>query len=357
VSSTANMQKPPIAVKPKITQKTNVVIVGTESSSKNGKKEQCMENLPLVSKDANHFTSLPSSPPNFSDCANDCFGILHNKQLECIQRQKNNKNGSYSNGASTDEENDSDFKPNEKIDHKTFVEQLFKTSSQSFDSSSSSSGGFKDFDYVTKTKVAYETYDKGEQPNDHEAPSYQMPIGNSKVQEMKLKLLAQQKQHQQNHTSNEPSIVINRQNVQKSSRELEKVLRIDKNVQLKADKSVKRLSKSFDDGHESVAAISSQIGANISKQIQQKLTEEMKQQCEMIKEKFLIEKVPVQQHYSDYTVEKQARASNRCLFPLLFNFAFSFRFHRLKFFIFYFILRHCLNQFSFFPLFFHPITE
>lgn len=306
-----------------------MVIVGSESSSKNGKKEQCSENLPLVSKDANHFTSLPSSPPNFSDCANDCCGILHNKQLECMQRQKNKKNGSYSNGASTDEENDSDFKPSDKIDHKTFVEQLFKTSSQSFDSSSSSSGGFKDFDYVTKTKVAYETFEKGEQVNDHEAPpSYQMPIGNSKVQEMKSKLFAQQQQQQQNHTSNEPSIVINRQNVQKSSRDLEKVLglRIESknNVQQKADKSVKRLSKSFDDGHESVAAISSQIGANISRQIQQKLTEEMKQQCEMIKEKFLIEKVPVQQHYNDYMVQEHARTNNLC-FLLLFNsFPFSF---------------------------------
>jgi hypothetical protein len=286
--------KPPIAAKPKITQKTNVVIVGSDAKTK---KEQCSENFPLVSQDANHFSSLPSSPPNISDCANDCCGILHNKQLECM---KNNKNGSYSNGASTDEENDSDFR---KLDHKTFVEQLFKTSSQSFDSSSSSSGGFKDYDYVTKTKVAYETFDKEDQVSDEPA-SYQVPIGNSKVQEMKSKLLAQQQQQQQNHSSNEPSIVINRQKVQKSSRELEKVLglRIDKNPQLKVDKSLKRMSKSFEEGSENVAAISSQIGANISMQIQKKLTEEMKQQCEMIKEKFLIEKVPVQQHYSDFMV-------------------------------------------------------
>lgn len=287
--------KPPIAAKPKISQKTNVVIVGSDTSKPN-KKEQCTENFPLVSQNANHFSSLPSSPPNFSDCASDCCGILHNKHLESM---KNNKNGSgsYSNGASTDEENDSDFR---KLDHKTFVEQLFKTSSQSFDSSSTSSGGFKDFDYLTKTKVAYETFDREDQVTDEE-PAYPMPIGGSKVQEMKSKLLAQQNQ---NHSSNETPIVINRQKVQKSSRELEKVLglRIEKNQQTKADKAVKRMSKSFEDASENVAAISSQIGANISMQIQKKLTEEMKQQCEMIKEKFLIEKVPVQQHYSDYMV-------------------------------------------------------
>lgn len=301
--------KPPIAAKPKITQKTNVVIVGkSELQTRNGTKANNInssyaDNQPLLSaKDVNHIT-LPSSPPNYSDFANDCCGILNNKQLDCIQRQKNKKNGIFSNGTATDEENGSSFHHNNDS-HKSVADKSFKTSSQSFDSLSSSSGGFRDVDYVTKTRVAYEIYDREE---NYSASAIQMPIGNSKVQEMKSKLLAQQLHQQQNHSSNEPSKPISRQQIQKSSKELEKVLGL--RIQhapvnsSSQEKLVKRLSKSFDDAQDSnVASISSQIGANISKHIQQKLTEEMKQQCVMIKEKFLIEKIPVQLHYKDFTV-------------------------------------------------------
>lgn len=336
-----NKPKPPIAAKPKNVQKTNYIIVGRNesqsqiTSSRNGKKinnEQYADDQPLLSqraqKDGNHIT-LPSSPPNYSDCTNDCCGILNNKHLDCIQRQKNNKNGTYSNGATEGERNDSSFH-NNNDNHKNVMDKNFKTSSQSFDSLSSSSGGFKDSDYVSKTRVAYESYDKEDncmvnnQPNVPETPSYLMPIGNSKVQEMKSKLFAQQQQ-QQNHMNNEPSIPITRQHIQKSSKELEKVLglRIEKEIRQKPtaqanhEKLVKRLSKSFDDAQENnVASISSQIGANISKHIQQKLTEEMKQQCEIIKEKFLIEKIPVQQHYKDFMVE-----NNRPTCLLLYGFS------------------------------------
>lgn len=323
--------KPPIAAKPKILQKTNYIIVGKNenqsvvAASRNGKKNNELygDSQPLLheqnSSHANHI-SLPSSPPNYSDCTNDCCGILNNKQLDCIQRQKNKKNGAFSNGVA-DDENRSSFHHNND-NHKSAVDKSFKTSSQSFDSLSSSSGGFKDYDYVSKTRVAYECYDKEDnfihnnQTNDPEAPpSKQMPIGHSKVQEMKTKLLAQQLQQQQNHVSNEPSVPITRQQYQKSSKELEKVLgmRIEKKPP-QHDKLVKRLSKSFDDAESNVASISNQIGANISKHIQQKLTEEMKQQCEIIKEKFLIEKIPVQQHYNDYTVEH-----NRTTFSIIFR--------------------------------------
>lgn len=320
--------KPKIAIKPKIAHKTNFILAGKNDSqsqcvsqTNNGKmtnNEQYADNQPLLSqrsqRNANQIT-LPSSPPNFSDCASDCCGILNNKHLDCIQRHKNNENGkSYSNGAKKDE-NGSSFHHNNEDDHKTALDKNFKTSSHSFDSLSSSSGGFKDYDYVAKTRVAYEIYDKVENncnqtTNDPEAPaSYQMPIGHSKVQEMKSKLFAQQ---QQNHSNNEPSIPINRKQVQKSSKELEKVLgmRIQRDVVRQKteafsnqDKLVKRLSKSFDDAQENnVASISNQIGANISKHIQQKLTEEMKQQCDLIKEKFLIEKIPVQQDYKEFLV-------------------------------------------------------
>jgi hypothetical protein len=309
--------KPPISAKPKTSQKTKFIIVGKNENqlqatvaTKNGK--QSVDHQPSLpaSKQENHIT-LPSSPPNYSDCASDCCGILNSKQIECIQRQKNGKNGAHSNGA-MEETNGSGYHQS----HKVSLDKNMKTSS--FDSLSSSSGGFKDSEYVTKTRVAYESYDKEDnciantQANEHES-AFQAPVGHSKVQEMKTKLLAQQqKLLQQNHTNAEPSIAINRQQYQKSSQELEKVLglRIERRDSFRQkpsgdnhDKLVKRLSKSFDDAQENnVAAISSQIGANISKQIQQKLTEEMKQQCEIIKEKFLIEKIPAQQHYISYTV-------------------------------------------------------
>lgn len=319
------LQKPPIATKPKVAQKTSYIIKNENQSqkviaqSRNGKKEnnEYADNQPLLptspkpSNEAN-LVSLPSSPPNYSDCTNDCCGILNHKQLDCIKRL--HKNGKYSNGA-REVENGSSFHHNN--DNHKIADKSFKTSSQSFDSLSSSSGGFKDMEFVAKTRAAYAFYDKEDnclpnnQPIDPEAPSPQTTIGNSKVQEMKSKLFAQQqqKQQQQNHVSNEPSAAITRQQYQKSSRELEKVLglRIEHRQKPAAssgqEKLVKRLSKSFDDAECNVAAITSQIGANISKQIQQKLTEEMKQQCEIIKEKFLIEKIPVQQHYKDYTVQ------------------------------------------------------
>lgn len=361
--------KPPIAAKPKIAQKTNYIIVGADSQPRNGRKtEQCMENQPLLpppprsTRDVNHHLILPSSPPNYADCANDCCGILHNMQLECIQRQKNNKNG---NGSSFQHHRDE----REIENHKSTIDKHFTSSSQSFDSSSSSSGGFRDVDYVTKTRVAYESYDN--HVNDHETPTYQMPIGHSKVQEMKSKLLAQQQQQLRN---NEPTVPINRQQVQKSSQQLEKVLgmRMEKEIRHKApttnnnnhDKLVKRLSKSFDDASDhNVASIANQIGANISKQIHQKLTEEMKQQCEMIKEKFLIEKVAVQQHYGDYVVWCEA-IDDGCWFYGFHPFFIPLRLARISYFQFYYYRLHCwtldsrLSSIdSIFSFFSHPITE
>ena len=254
--------KPKILPKPKFSA-TNVVFKSDKLSPKN-------------QRDTTSSTEL--CHPN---CSKDCCGMLQ-KQLEC---KKNNKNGLFIND-STDGEMESNL-------NKTFIEQLFQTSSQSFDSSSSStsthSGGFKDFPFVTKTKVAYETFDKKDL-TEHEVTNHQITNKDSKVQEIQKKMLA--KQQQQNHTSNELSIVINRQSVQNSSRELEKVLgsRLDRNLQQKVSKSGNKFSKNFD--------IRETDSTNVSLQIQKKLTEEMKKQCEMIKEKFLDEKTPVQQHYN-----------------------------------------------------------
>lgn len=143
-------------------------------------------------------------------------------------------------------------------------------------------------------------------------------IGHSKVQEIQSKLFAAQQLQQahQNNLNNEHSIAVNRQQIQKSSKELEKLLSMRVGHEKKAaviananhDKppTVRRLSKGCDDNNDDangIVNLTSQLALNISKQIQHKLQQEMKQQCEIIKEKFLIEKIPVQQHYKDYVVK------------------------------------------------------
>lgn len=60
------------------------------------------------------------------------------------------------------------------------------------------------------------------------------------------------------------------------------------------DKLAKRLSRSFDDIDDD--------NNFTAKSIHKKLNEEMKLKSDKIKEKFLIEKVPAQQHYKDFMV-------------------------------------------------------
>lgn len=67
---------------------------------------------------------------------------------------------------------------------------------------------------------------------------------------------------------------------------------------------VRRLQSDEVDHSSNLSSLTSQLTLNISKQIQQKLQQEMKQQCEIIKEKFLIEKVPVQIDYRDFVVRE-----------------------------------------------------
>lgn len=348
--------KPIIPTKPANIPKPNFLIVsggnGDGSSvhskplpSKNQHNEIPPNNVPMggaKKKDFSHFT-IPSSP-NIGDCANDCCGIailnnaiLNNKHLEQQLRSNDNHhaNSMHSNGHGINEENgNSNGNSNEMQNNKN----MLKTPTDSFDSSSlsSSSGGFKDVEFLTKTKVAYDLYDKEDnimqlnnhnnksnenlsqdaQPSPPPPPVQHQPLpivaSQSKVLEIQSKLIAQQQQQQnklQNSTTNSttPVNIHNSSQYQKSSKDLEKVLvfRIDKeNCQKQSqERNIKRLSKGFDDVPENnVAALTQQISANISKQIQQKLQEEMKQQCQMIKDKFLIEKIPVQQHYNDYVV-------------------------------------------------------
>lgn len=330
-----NKAKPTIPTKPANIPKPNFLIVssgngdGSSVHSKTQYSKITHNEIPsnnvsiggVKKKDFSHFT-IPSSP-NIGDCTNDCCGIailnnviLNNKHLEQQLHSNNHTNSMHSNGHGNNEENG-------------LQNMKLKTPTDSFDSSSlsSSSGGFKDTDYLTKTKVAYEMYDKHDnimQLNNHNNKSNenlsqtltQQPLplplavgvavaSQSKVLEIQSKLIAQQQQNKLQNTT--PVNIQNSTQYQKSSKELEKVLvfRIDKeNCQKQSqDKTVKRLSKGFDDVPENnVAALTQQIAANITKQIQQKLQEEMKQQCQMIKDKLLIEKIPVQQHYHDYVV-------------------------------------------------------
>lgn len=347
--------KPIIPTKPANIPKPNFLIVsggnGDGSSvhskalpSKNTHNEKPPNNVSMggvKKKDFSHFT-IPSSP-NIGDCANDCCGIailnnaiLNNKHLEQQLRDNHHANSMHSNGHANNEENGNrnrNENGNGNGNSNGLQNKKLKTPTDSFDSSSlsSSSGGFKDAEFLTKTKVAYDLYDKEDnimqlnnqnnKSNENlsqaqaQSPAQQLlPIvaTQSKVLEIQSKLIAQQQQQQnklQNSTTNTmaPVNIHNSSQYQKSSKELEKVLvfRIDKeNCQKQIqEKSIKRLSKGFDDVPENnVAALTQQIAANISKQIQQKLQEEMKQQCQMIKDKLLIEKIPVQQHYNDYVV-------------------------------------------------------
>lgn len=353
--------KPPIAVKPKNIQKTNYVVIAQDHSTpsninihnnnNNNNNNRTLptpnrntrnvhvEQLPFVTnKDVNHF-SLPSSSLlhqhyqqqqymhqhyRLGECTNDF--VNKQQQMEYnMHSNLNRNNGTYTTNGAAEMENDyyRDVNDADMVDFKSF-----HTPSHSFDSSSSSSGGFKDIDFISKTKAVYEMYDKDDKNSHNE--SYQMPnaIGHSKVQEIQSKLFAAQQQLQQahqNHLSNEHSIAVNRQQYQKSSKELEKLLsmRVGHEKKMQAihanqDKPpVRKLSKGCEeqDDEHGIVNLTSQLALNISKQIQQKLQQEMKQQCDIIKEKFLIEKIPVQQHYRDYVVKTIS-----CLFP-------SFRFH------------------------------
>lgn len=351
--------KPIIPTKPANIPKPNFLIVSggngdgstvhpKQLPSKNQHNEVPPNNVPMggvKKKDFSHFT-IPSSP-NIGDCANDCCGIailnnaiLNNKHLEQQSRGNDNHhaNSMHSNGHGNKEENG-----NGNSNGMQKNKNKLKTPTDSFDSSSlsSSSGGFKDVDFLTKTKVAYDLYDKedntmqlnnlnnksnedlsqGSQPSSSPPPPVPLPIvaSQSKVLEIQSKLIAQQQQNKLQNTTT-PVNIHNSSQYQKSSKELEKVLvfRIDKEncqKQQSQEKNIKRLSKGFDDVPENnVAALTQQISANISKQMQQKLQEEMKQQCQMIKDKFLIEKIAVQQHYSDYVVTSNSSCTCFSLF-------------------------------------------
>lgn len=252
---------------------------------------------------------IPSSP---NLCVNDCCGInikIEQKLQQHKHQPQNNNQCTVNNGPS-----------DPVIVSQNGMHKKLKTPNDSFDSSSSSSGygyGF-DTNFLTKTKAVYEMYDQVDnfvQQNQHADEPLQSPPSHhnhsqSKILELQSKLIAQQNFSQQPHSNSHIPAISHSKNIQqtsqyqKSSKQLEQVLalRIDNENRLKAaqqsiEKSIKRPSQQgFDEN-----SMSTQLGADQkenSKKIQQKLQEEMKQQCKAIKDKFLIEKVPVQQHYN-----------------------------------------------------------
>lgn len=360
----AKAAKPPIAAKPKIAQKTNYVVLAQTPSdhstpraiptpTRNLRLNTNAEQMHFTVGSANHFSSLPSSSSpmhmqhlqphqnnvhrHMGEFTNDFLNKQYQMEYSIQQQQRHNNNHNngtqYTNGVVM-EQHQNDYNR-----HKNELEMTaaFHTPSHSFDSSSSSSGGFKEHDFIAKTKAVYEMYDKSDDKSDyHEASSASLPyVGHSKIQEIQSKLLQQQLQQNNNGNNNHHheshSIAINRQQYQKSSKELEKLLgmRIEKKIQHSnnnissnnTEKPMRRLSRGYDEIDDNggggsgvdIASLTSKLAINISKQIQQKLQQEMKQQCEMIKEKFLIEKVPVQQHYTDYVV-KMGRTYKKYIF-------------------------------------------
>lgn len=326
--------KPPIAAKPKNFQKTNYVVIPSQSFSEHPQHIRTIPTPTRQLRNADEQQILSSSSPTYQihyfstsssgECTNDV------KQQQQQKRQNFNNGIAYTNGASEEHLND-----NNGSSHRTDNKSFNHTPSHSFDSSGSSSsgsGGFREVDYVAKTKALYEPHN--DNSNNHEIPSsnpipthHHQGIGHSKIQEIQSKLFQQKQQIIQNHVSSE-QIAINRAQYQKSTQELEKLfgLRVaasEKEIrhqpQLQQHPKVSivnqekpavvRRKSSKGNGDDEVdhssnlGSLTAQLTLNISRQIQQKLQAEMKQQCEIIKEKYLIEKVPVQLHYCDFAVD------------------------------------------------------
>lgn len=313
-------QKPSIPPKPKIAPKpvANYVILGSGSSSENSNSSSSSQPIRPARTHHHHHrrndnnpfmpsSSLPPSTTTFSDCNDACCGFLNDTKTGEHQHVTNNFSGEFE-------------------DHIKFADRIL---SQSFDTSSGSpsSGGSHELDIVTKTVAAFEVFEK-EEENGHHTNSLPMPVSSgscgSKIREMKSKLFERNNSEKQpsSQLNSDKSILINRQQVQKNSKELEKLLGMrmktmtmtsSSTTSAGQDKLAKRLSRSFDDIDDDNNFTSN----NIPKSIHKKLNEEMKSKSDKMKERYLIEKVPVQQHYKDFMVEA---ADSHSLCKVLFVF-------------------------------------
>lgn len=239
----------------------------------------------------------PSSPS--LGCTNDCCGIILNSSShkQGLPSSKNGTNCSLS-SASTVAKSCFSMEASKLIKTKKAEEGRIKSSSDSVDSSlSSSSGGFRDPDFIARQTMAFELYKSRDTTNSSSSTCITKP----------------------------PQHIQSISQYQKSSKQLEQMLaqRLEKSLALGGggpsvalvmsasgtppvhpNTATHLRARSIDTGigNSSLSTCSSSGGcylgsSTIPKQIQQKLQEEMKMQCKNIKEKYLIEKRHPQEHY------------------------------------------------------------
>nr|XP_029717851.1 ras-GEF domain-containing family member 1B-A isoform X1 [Aedes albopictus] len=251
----------------------------------------------------------PSSPS--LGCSNDCCGIIlnSNSHKQGLQSHKNGTNCSLS-SASTVAKSCFPIEDSKLLKSKKSEQGRIKSSSDSVDSSlSSSSGGFKDPDFIARQTMAFELY-KNRDTNTSSSST----------------CITKPPQHIQSISQ-----------YQKSSKQLEQMLaqRLEKSLALGGGGPSATIvmaagtppvhpstathfrARSIDTGMGS-SSLSTSAGSSggcylgsstIPKQIQQKLQEEMKMQCKNIKEKYLIEKRHPQEHYKPAYREAEVKPS------------------------------------------------
>ena len=221
-----------------------------------------VQSIEITSTSCDHLEPLPTpkvtthASPNLG-CSNDCCGIMTNSHPPIKPLQQNNTN------------NNNISNPNKKSEENRTI----KSSTDSVDSSlSSSSGGFRDPEFIARQTLAFELYQQRENVKKPPHPPPQKNIHN----------ISQ---------------------YQKSSKQLEQMLsqRIEKGQSTVVPLPPTHLrAKSIDSGAFGAGTDVNKINlgaSTIPKKIQQKLQEEMKLQCKSIKDKFLIERRRPQEHY------------------------------------------------------------
>lgn len=288
---------------------------GNVSTTQTMSTSSPLKNIPTKKLPESAGKKATPSSPNLGGCTNDCCGIILNSnsshKQQSLQSSKNGTNCSLS-SAGTAATNSayqgvkSCFSNHEpKSSGRKLEDSRIKSSSDSVDSSlSSSSGGFKDPDFITRQTMAFELYKNRE-------PGISNTTSNI--------CITKPPQHIQSISQ-----------YQKSSKQLEQMLaqRLEKSLALGSGPSASVVAGSqpppIAPHHLRARSIDTSIGSSLStggsgnvsgtgagtgaggcflgsstipKQIQQKLQEEMKMQCKNIKEKFLIEKRHPQEHY------------------------------------------------------------
>ncbi|XP_055614567.1 uncharacterized protein LOC129760911, partial [Uranotaenia lowii] len=277
----------------------NAVVSSSSPSRKVATKTRLTDQQPKAT---------PSSSPNMG-CSNDCCGIILNShnhkqttQPSSLAHSKNGTSCSLSSATNSIKHtlNAKLFSEESKPPKgsRKQEETRIKSSSDSVDSSlSSSSGGFRDPEFIARQTMAFELYKSRD---------------------------AATSSSSSNCITKPPQHIQSISQYQKSSKQLEQMLaqRLEKSLALGGPSgstppvhpnttATHFRARSIDTGisggslstFNAAGSSSSSTGgcflggSTIPKQIQQKLQEEMKLQCKNIKDKFLIEKRHPQEHY------------------------------------------------------------